>query len=343
MSGYPRAGLGPATPLPEIAGPIDAARFAAIRAGGRPVVLRAQAADWPAVAAACEGDESIVGYLAREPMTRPVRAIAAPPSENGRFFYNRELTGFNFQAANGRLDLFLADLLRARNLADVPAMAVQSEEIADLLPGFAAENRLALLPGASPRIWIGNRIRVAPHFDLKENVAVCVAGRRRFTLFPPAQIANLYPGPLEQTPAGTPVSMVDQHAPDLARYPRYAQAWQTAQQATLEPGDAIYIPYCWWHGVESLEPVSILVNYWWNEGAPEGAGSPYDAMLHAMSALKHLPREQRDVWRGMLDYYVFEAEGDPAAHLPEHARGMLGRPGRGLFANMRAIVREALR
>ena len=126
----------------------------------------------------------------------------------------------------------------------------------------------------SPRIWIGNRIRVAPHYDVKENVAVCVAGRRRFTLFPPGQIANLYPGPLEQTPAGTPVSMVDQHAPDLERYPRYAEAWTTAQQATLEPGDAIYIPYCWWHGVESLEPVSILVNYWWNEGMTRRRGQP---------------------------------------------------------------------
>ena len=334
--------LGPAAPLPEIEGPIDAARFAEIRTEGRPAVIRALAADWPAVAAARQSDEAIVAYLSRDPSVRPVRAIAAPPSENGRFFYNRDLTGFNFQAANGRLDMFLADLLRAKVLADVPAMAVQSEEIAELLPRFAAENRLALLPQVAPRIWIGNRIRVAPHYDVKENVAVCVAGRRRFTLFPPVQIANLYPGPLEQTPAGTPVSMVDQHAPDLAQYPRYAEAWAAAQQATLEPGDAIYIPYCWWHGVESLEPVSILVNYWWNEGTPGGAGSPYDALLHAMLALKHLPPGQREVWRGMMDYYVFESAGDPAEHLPEHAQGMLGPPGLGLLAQMKEIIRRAL-
>lgn len=334
--------LGPATPLPEMNGPFDAARFAAIRAQGRPLVLRALAADWPAVAAARENDEAIVIYLTREPTARSVRAIAAPPGEKGRFFYNRDLTGFNFQSANGRLDLFLADLLRAKDLADVPAMAVQSEDLAEILPRFAAENTLPLLPGVSPRIWIGNRIRVAPHYDVKENVAVCAAGRRRFTLFPPGQIANLYPGPLEQTPAGTPVSMVDQHAPDLARYPRYAEAWASSRQATLEPGDAIYIPYCWWHGVESLEPVSILVNYWWNEGIPEGAGSPYDALLHVMLALKHLPPEQRTVWRGMLDYYIFETSGDPAAHLPDHAKGMLGQPSPGLFAQMKAIIRRAL-
>src|SRR3546814_13116949 len=89
------------------------------------------------------------------------------------------------------------------------------------------------------------------------NVACCVAGRRRFTLFPPDQLANLYPGPFELTPAGTPVSMVDPFAPDLDRYPRFAEAWSHASEATLEPGDALYLPYMWWHGVESLEPVSI--------------------------------------------------------------------------------------
>jgi hypothetical protein len=136
--------------------------------------------------------------------------------------------------------------------------------------------------------------------------------------------------------------MVDQHAPDLVRYPRYRQAWDTAQQATLEPGDAIYIPYCWWHGVESLDPVSILVNYWWNDAIVEGAGSPYDAMLHAMWALKHLPSEQRAVWRDMLDYYVFETTGAAAEHLPDHAKGLLAAPSPGLFARMRAILRPAL-
>ncbi|MBL8656183.1 MAG: cupin-like domain-containing protein [Altererythrobacter sp.] len=203
----------PAAALREVAGPLDEAGLAAIRASGLPVVIRGEAAHWPAVAAARRGDEAIVAYLNSWPARRPLRAIAAPPSAQGRFFYNDDLTGFNFHAANGRLELFLADLLRAREVSPAPAMAVQSEEIADLLPHVAAENRLAVLPGVRPRIWIGNRIRVAPHYDVKENLAVCVAGRRRFTLFPPDQIANLYPGPLELTPAGTPVSMVDHAGP----------------------------------------------------------------------------------------------------------------------------------
>lgn len=327
-------------PINEISGPINAEDFAGIRAAVRPVVLRGLVADWPAVAAARAGDQAITAYLCREPASRPVGAIAAAPREQGRFFYTPDLTRLNFVSGTGRLETFLADLLSAAAMPNPPAMAVQSEEIASLIPAFARDNRLALLPDVAARIWIGNRIRVGTHYDVKENVACCIAGRRRFTLFPPDHIANLYPGPFELTPAGTPVSMVDPAAPDLARYPRFAQAACHAESATLEPGDAIYIPYGWWHGVESLDPVSILVNYWWAPGQPDGIGSPYDALLHALLALRHLPADQRAVWRGMLDYYVFEASGDPAAHLPDHAKGIIGPPSPALFAQMRNLIQQ---
>ena len=327
-------------PMAELAGPIGDDQFAALRAAIRPVVLRGQVADWPVVAAARAGDAAIVAYLSREPTTRPVGAIAAAPSEQGRFFYTPDLTRLNFVRGSGRLETFLEDLLSAAAMPDPPAMAVQSEEIASLLPAFARENRLALLPEVTARIWIGNRIRVGVHYDAKENVACCVAGRRRFTLYPPDQIGGLYPGPFELTPAGIPVSMVDSHAPDLARFPRFAEAARHAEVATLEPGDAIYIPYGWWHGVESLDPVSILVNYWWTPGQPDGIGSPYEGLLHALLAFRHLPDDQRAVWREMLAYYIFG--DDPSAHLPDHAKGILGPPSPERFAQMRNAIRQAL-
>lgn len=329
-------------PVAEISAPIDAATFDAVRAAGRPMVVRGLVADWPAVAAARSGDRGIVDYITRGAVTRMVGAIAASPAEQGRFFYTPDLSRLNFVRASGPLKAFLEDLLQAAAMPSPPAMAVQSEDIASLLPDFAHDNRLDLLPGVAPRIWIGNRIRVAAHYDAKENVACCIAGRRRFTLYPPDQIANLYPGPFELTPAGTPVSMVDPAAPDLARYPGFAEAARHASTATLEPGDAVYIPYGWWHGVESLDPVSILVNYWWAPGQPDGIGSPYDALLHALLAFRHLPADQRAVWRQMLDYYVFRTGGDPAAHLPVHARGILGPADAARFAQMRALIRQTL-
>mgnify|MGYP000193751085 CR=1 FL=1 len=59
--------------------------------------------------------------------------------------------------------------------------------------------------------------------------------------------------------------MVDIRQPDLEQFPNYAKAEAVAQQAILEPGDAIYIPALWWHGVESLEGLNVLVNYWWDQ------------------------------------------------------------------------------
>ncbi|NVD43413.1 cupin-like domain-containing protein [Altererythrobacter sp. HHU K3-1] len=325
-----------------MATPVTAEAFAELRASTRPAVFRGLVGDWPAVEAARENDVAICRYLAERASARPVNAIAAPPSADGRFFYTDDLRQLNFVKASGQLASFLEDLLHARSVPQPPAMAVQSEDIASLAPRFAADNRLDLLPAVAPRIWIGNRIKVAPHYDAKENVACCVAGRRRFTLFPPSRTPDLYPGPFETTPAGTPVSMVDPSAPDLDRYPRFAEAWKDAKQATLEPGDAIYIPYGWWHGVESLEPVSILVNYWWTPDLPEGIGSPYDALLHMMLAFRHLPRDEKEVWRELLDYYVFERSGDPGAHLPDHAKGILGPPSPELFGHMRRLIRHAM-
>ena len=318
---------------------VDFVRFHEdIRPAGQPVVMRRLAAAWPGVAAARRGDRAIAEYLLSFNPIRSVSGIMAPPEEGGRFFYNRELTGFNFTQHQGQLDAFLGELLRVADEPSPDAMAVQSETIPDLLPGFVEANPMPLLPGAIPRIWLGNRIRVTPHYDLKENIGVCLAGRRRFTVFPPEQLPNLYPGPFELTPAGTPVSMVDPDAPDLARYPGFAEAWSHARQATLEPGDAIYLPYAWWHGVEALEPVSILVNYWWSD-APEGSGGGYQAMLHAILAYRHLPPGARAVWRMMFEHYVF-GDADPAAHLPEHAKGLMGPLSPRLFAQMRDLLRR---
>src|SRR3712207_9345290 len=102
------------------------------------------------------------------------------------------------------LDPFLERLIRDRSNSNPYAVAVQSIPVPELLPGFETENSLDLLePSVVPRIWMGNAIRVAPHYDLMENIGVVVAGRRRFTLFPPDQVSNLYVGPFELTPAGT--------------------------------------------------------------------------------------------------------------------------------------------
>ncbi len=311
-----------------------------IRPSLQPAVLRGVAADWPAVHRARESDDSLVDYLKRFALGRRVAAIVGEPGISGRFFYSEDLRGMNFQRGQSPLEPFLDRLLRDRDNPNPMAMAVQSEIIPDVLAGFEGENALDLVrPDVQPRAWIGNRVRVAPHYDVYENIAVVVAGRRRFTLFPPEQVANLYAGPFELTPAGTPVSLVDPANPDLDRFPLFTEAMALAQSAELEPGDAVYIPYHWWHGVESLGAFNFLVNYWWSD-ARQDLGRPYDALMHAFFALKHLPPEQRAAWKTTFDHFVFEVNGAPAEHLPPHARGVLGELTPELLARMRATLQQ---
>jgi hypothetical protein len=194
---------------------------------------------------------------------------------------------------------------------------------------------------AEPRLWLGTAAVVATHHDQVENVACVAAGRRRFTLFAPEEVGNLYMGPFHLTPAGTAVSMAHVTAPDLDRFPRFADALANGWQAELAPGDAIYIPYGWYHYVEALSAVNLLVNYWWNP-ARRDLGSPWDALMHGMAALRQLPPDQRRSWRAMFDHYVFLTGEDPAAHLPEHARGILGANAPADLATMRRAIITAL-
>ncbi len=300
-------------------GPVNAGKFAEIAAAARPVVLRGQVVSWPAVAAAQAG--LLDRYLRDQASTRAAPCVVGLPSLKGRFFYREDMRGMNFGRRDAPLGEVLDQLQQQADAAEPLALAMQSAPTDLVLPGFADANRLDLLPeSVRPRIWIGNRIHVATHYDSNDNIACVVGGRRRFTLFPPDQAENLYIGPLELTPAGTPVSMVDVDAPDLASYPRFANALDSALTAELAPGDAIFIPYLWWHSVRSLDPLSVLVNYWWS-ALPEVL-SPVDALLHALVALRAQPESRRAAWRALFDHLVFDDAA--AVHLPIAARGVSG-------------------
>ncbi len=162
------------------AGAIDRHRFdSEIRPAREPVVLRGLAADWPAVQAGREGAAAIVAYCKRFSHDRPVSAIVGDPAIHGRFFYNDDLTGMNFVRGVSPLDPFLDRLLRECERSTGYAMAVQSMPAPALLPGFTAENAIQLVDDAvAPRLWLGNKLQVAAHYDLMENVSIVVAGRR---------------------------------------------------------------------------------------------------------------------------------------------------------------------
>jgi hypothetical protein len=292
---------------------------------GEPAVLRGLVRDWPAVAAARRSAADLIAYLRQLDSGVAVDAIMTPPEVEGRIFYRDGLNGFNFVRNRLPLSAIAEQALRYAAHARAPAVAVQSAAIAECLPGFAAANPLPVAhPSSQPRIWLGNALTTPTHLDEWFNIGCVVLGRRRFTLFPPEQIANLYVGPLDYAPTGAPMSLVQLHAADFERFPQFRAALAQARAAELGPGDALFIPPLWWHNVESLDPLNVLVNFWWHaSGAALGTVSGYDSLLHAMLNIRHLPEPTRAAWRALFEHYVFGPQEQVTAHIPEPRRGVL--------------------
>ena len=325
--------------------PMDRERFEReVAAKGEPAVFRGLVADWPIVAASRRGVGPLAEMLRGAASDEPFETWFGPPEIEGHFDYNADLTGFNFERKLATVDQLL-DLLLRQSGHDRPySMYAGGVPIRKHLPRLVSTITLPMLDikrDTLISLWLGNRTHTATHWDASRNLACVVAGRRRFTLFPPSQLKNLYVGPLAFTLAGQPISMVDIDDPDLETYPRFAEALKVAQRAELGPGDAIYIPSMWWHNVHSLEDLGMLINFWWRGGDPPVL-SPINALYHAVITMRNLPPPEMAAWRNMFDHYIFGDDGDPAEHLPEKARGVLGKHGPELVARVKKLLIEVL-
>lgn len=306
-----------------------------------PVVVRGACADWPARQAAERSFGDLADYLLRFDGGVTAEAFVGTPDIDGRFHYDENLTGFNF----AREELGLLDVLTriAEGVQRGSSVYMGSLPADRHLPGFADENRAAMLaPSVRPRIWLGSRSEIACHYDTYDNLACVVAGRRRFTLYPPDAIADLYVGPVDHTMAGQPVGLAVGSEPGDPRYPRFEHARDRAITVELDAGDGLYLPKLWWHRVEATAPFNLLVNYWW-DGFSAGPDAPYTAMMLAMIAIGERPARERAAWRAFFDHYVFRPRGHPLAHLPEETHGLLGPLRSGNYRRIRAIVMQLLR
>jgi hypothetical protein len=309
-------------------------------AAGQPAVLRGIARDWTLVRKGLESDEEARRYIASFYNGRPIDFNFGGPEARGRAYYNEDFSALNFKVRRDSLDRVLEEIGAHLQVEPPPMYYVASLPTDYCLPGFRAENQLDFRAHGvdpPPSIWIGNRTIATCHYDAPNNIACVAVGRRRFTVFPPEQIANLYPGPLDPTPGGQAVSTVDFRAPDFERFPRFRAALAAGMSAELEPGDAIFVPSMWWHHVEGLSPFNTLVNYWWLS-SPAYVPTAMNAMLHSMWTVRDLPERERLAWKSVFDYYVFGPPGQAGAHLPEKARGVLAPFDENRSRQMRAFL-----
>jgi hypothetical protein len=292
----------------------------------QPLILRGFASQWPIVIAGRKSNEAAADYLRSIYSQEPILACHGAPENNGRVFYNEQMNDFNYTGANVNLNLVLDSLLKHQTDTTPPTMYMGSTELNRWFPNFTKEN-ICHIPNQKPlaSIWIGNQSRIAAHYDFPQNIACNVVGQRRFTLFPPDQISNLYVGPIEFAPGGQEISLVDFDNPDFDKFPKFKDAMDNAIVADLEPGDALLLPSMWWHHVQGKSPFNVLVTHWWRN-SPAHLGRPNNALLAAILSLRSLPTEQRLAWKNIFDHYIFDKELTSQEHIPEQAQDILKLP-----------------
>jgi hypothetical protein len=292
----------------------------------QPLILKDFAKNWPVVIEGKKSEQHAADYLRSFYVNKPVNISLGDPQNKGRVFYDANMTGFNFTSTRADLNQVLDKLLTHLDDDSPPTVYMGSTEINACLPGYNEQNN-ASIDHLNPliTIWIGNESKIAAHYDFPNNLACCVVGKRKFTLFPPEQVANLYIGPMGFAPGGQDISVVDFDKPDLVKYPKFELAMAAAQSAELDAGDALFMPSMWWHHVQSQTAFNVLVTHWWRD-TPAYMGRPNDALMLAMLSLRDLPYAQRQAFKAHFNHYVFDHDNDNMDHIPQQAKGILAKP-----------------
>ena len=290
----------------------------------KPFVVRGLISEWPLVQAGLTSAAAARSYLLELSQERKFVVSYGPPENLGAVSYKPDMS-VNFVEKTAPLSDIFADIERNENEPDQPLIYMTSIDINAFFNGFLDQNPIDLGERkCRAGLWVGMRSRVPIHNDFPDNLACVAVGNRRFTLFPPEQFANLYLGPVDYTPAGRSISMVDLSNPDLAKFPKFKDALDHAFCVDLAPGDAIHIPTMWWHSVEGLDKFNVMANFWWRD-TPAYLGTPDGALMHAIYSIRDLPDDEKKIWRDLFDHYIFENSEELVSHIPETGRGVLNK------------------
>jgi hypothetical protein len=120
-----------------------------------------------------------------------------------------------------------------------------------------------------PNLWLGPAGTITPfHCDVVDNILAQVWGRKRIQLAPPDEYERVY-AERAQLP-DVHRAHVDPLNPDLERHPQFRGA--RVMDVTLEPGEMLFIPSCWFHDVRALT-AALSVNFLVSHSRPRALGS----------------------------------------------------------------------
>lgn len=309
-------------PIPELRVPSAQDLFSHYQTR-KPFIVKGLVKEWPLVKEGQVSGNAARSYLLEKAKNKPFAATVGPRNVEGRIFYDDDMH-VNTVTRRASLPVIFQKMAEAEGDDSPPIIYLGSVVIREFFKNLHEDTPMSLPNGAGHgRIWIGTKSRIAAHNDYSDNLACVAVGRRRFTVFPPEEYKNLYMGPIDNTPAGRSISMVNFHNPDFDLHPKFKTAMKSGMTATLDAGDAIFIPAMWWHHVEGLDDFNVLVNFWWKE-TPHYFGAAQNALNHAMMSIRDLPAHEKTHWKSLFDHYVFDNDAQVTDHLPEAGHGVLG-------------------
>jgi Cupin-like domain len=214
--------------------------------GSRPLVLTEVARDWPALARWSPADlKARFGHLDVE--------IQAERSADPRYEINKLS-----HRRRARLGEFVDQVVAGGATNDYYLTAnneaLRRPEFAPLLadigtlPEFC--NRAELAQRSS--FWFGPAGTNTPlHHDTLMLLHTQIVGRKRWRFISPLETPKLYNFYDVYSP-------IDLDAPDLARFPSFADV--KVLEVVAGPGDTVFLPLGWWHQVTALD-VSLSFSY----------------------------------------------------------------------------------
>jgi hypothetical protein len=226
---------------------LSAEAFAALYpARSEPLILAGRAAGWPAV-----GRWTLEHIKAKYPAVLVGASVDLPADVVPYWLYHDDHVRDLPLAA-------LVDLIASEERT----LACYANQVSfDSMPDLRADVDFSDLtpvtrdPRITTNLWIGSAgTRSGLHYDSSDNFLVQICGKKRLSLVPPGEFREVYP--FTWNFSKSPVNPED---PDLATYPRFADA--TVWEGHLAPGDVLFLPALWWHYVTSLDP-SISINQW---------------------------------------------------------------------------------